>query len=105
MAAHQHLCDIRLSRFDRIDDGVVLMMAAIAYFILARVLTRNHPENRALAEAIGMDRKGAISIVLYIAGIVLSTPFPLAGFAMYVLVAIMWLVPDSRIERRMGTHG
>jgi uncharacterized membrane protein len=81
--------------------GVVLVMCAIAYTILARVLTHNHPENHALAEAIGIDRKGWISIGFYIVGIALSTPFPMAGFAMYVLVAIVWLIPDTRIEKRM----
>lgn len=81
--------------------GVVLLMCAIAYTMLARVLTRHHPENHALADAIGMDRKGWISICFYIAGIVLSTPFPIAGFCMYVIVAIIWLVPDPRIERRV----
>ena len=85
--------------------GVVLLMCALAYTLLARILTRNHPENHALAEAIGMDRKGWISIGFYIAGIALSTPWPIAGFAMYVIVAIIWLVPDTRIERRMHAMG
>ncbi|MDB5959035.1 MAG: hypothetical protein JWP59_329 [Massilia sp.] len=81
--------------------GVVLLMCALAYTILARVLIRHHPENHALAEAIGSDRKGWISIGLYIAGIALSVPFPGLGFAMYVIVAIIWLIPDTRIERRV----
>ncbi|MFL6707706.1 MAG: TMEM175 family protein [Massilia sp.] len=81
--------------------GFVLLMCSLAYSVLARVLTRNHPENRALAEAIGIDRKGWISVCLYVAGMALSLPFPLLGFATYVLVAIVWLVPDPRIEKRM----
>ena len=81
--------------------GVVLLMCALAYVILARVLTRHQPANRALADAIGMDRKGWLSIGLYSAGIALSRPLPLMGFLMYVVVAIIWLVPDSRIERRL----
>jgi uncharacterized membrane protein len=82
--------------------GVVLLMCALAYTFLARVLTRHHPENRALAEAIGMDRKGWISIAFYMAGIALSLPFPWLGFGMYVIVAIIWLVPDTRIEKKLS---
>ncbi|WP_426113841.1 TMEM175 family protein [Massilia sp. PWRC2] len=81
--------------------GAILLMCAVAYLILARVLTRHQPANRALADAIGMDRKGWLSIALYIAGIALSLPLPLIGFLLYVVVAIMWLVPDRRIERRL----
>jgi uncharacterized membrane protein len=81
--------------------GVVLMMSSVAYGILARVLTRHHPENRALAEAIGMDRKGWISTASYAVGIALSFVAPMAGFALYVIVAIIWLVPDTRIERKL----
>ncbi len=81
--------------------GVVLMMSSVAYAILARVLTRHHPENRALAEAIGMDRKGWISTASYAAGIALSFVAPMLGFALYVVVAIIWLVPDTRIERKL----
>ena len=81
--------------------GVVLLLCALAYTILARVLIRHHPDNHALPQAIGRDRKGLLSIGLYVAGIVLSPSWPLAGFAMYVVVALMWLVPDRRIERRL----
>ena len=81
--------------------GVVLLMCALAYTILARVLSHNHPENHALAEAIGRDRKGWVSIGFYTAGIALSTPLPMLGFAMYVIVAVIWLIPDTRIERRV----
>jgi uncharacterized membrane protein len=81
--------------------GVVLMMSSVAYAMLARVLTRHHPENRALAEAIGMDRKGWISTACYAAGIALSFVAPMLGFALYVVVAVIWLVPDTRIERKL----
>ncbi len=83
------------------DYGVVLLMCAVAYSILARSLFAHHSENAALAEAIGKDRKGWISIVLYILGIGLSLLHPLLGFGIYICVAIMWLIPDSRIESRL----
>ncbi|MDL2357425.1 MAG: TMEM175 family protein [Pseudomonadota bacterium] len=81
--------------------GFVLLMCAVAYSILVRTLTSNHRENRALADAVGKDRKGWISIALYVAGIALSLPFPWLGFAFYIGVAIIWLIPDRRIENRV----
>jgi uncharacterized membrane protein len=79
--------------------GTVLLMCAIAYTILARSLTAHHRENAELAEAIGKDRKGRISIALYVTGIALSFVQPWLGFATYIVVAIMWLIPDRRIEK------
>jgi uncharacterized membrane protein len=79
--------------------GTVLLMCAIAYTILARSLTAHHRENAELAEAIGKDRKGWISIALYVTGIALSFVQPWLGFATYIVVAIMWLIPDRRIEK------
>jgi uncharacterized membrane protein len=81
--------------------GVVLLMCAIAYTILARSLISHHSENVALAEAIGTDRKGWLSIALYVLGIGLSLLHPMLGFGTYICVAIMWLIPDSRIESRL----
>jgi uncharacterized membrane protein len=83
--------------------GVVLLSAAIAYTILVRALLSLHGSQSLLATALGSDVKGKISIVLYVAGIALSLVNNWIGFAMYVFVAIMWLVPDKRIERRVGT--
>jgi uncharacterized membrane protein len=80
--------------------GIVLLMCAIAYTILARALTAHHRENAELAAAIGKDRKGSISIALYVAGIVLSLIIhPWLGFAIYIVVAVIWLIPDTRIEK------
>ncbi|QNA90232.1 DUF1211 domain-containing protein [Massilia sp. Dwa41.01b] len=78
--------------------GVVLFMCAVAYSLLARRLTSNHPKNATLARAIGDDRKGRLSILLYVAGVVLSWFSPPLGFAVYAGVAVMWLIPDRRIE-------
>jgi len=83
--------------------GVVLLSAAIAYTILVRALLALHGSQSLLATALGSDFKGKISIVLYVAGIALSLVNNWIGFAMYVFVAIMWLVPDKRIERRVRT--
>src|SRR4029078_7336928 len=82
--------------------GAVLLLAAIAYTILVRALLSLHGSQSLLATALGSDFKGKISIVLYVAGIALSLVNNWIGFAIYVFVAIMWLVSDKRIERRVG---
>jgi uncharacterized membrane protein len=79
--------------------GVVLLMASIAYFILARILVRDNGPDSELAKDIGQDIKGRISIVLYGVGIALSLWNAWLGVAVYVLVATMWLIPDRRIEK------
>jgi len=81
--------------------GVVLLFAGIAYFILARVLIALHGSDSTLATALGSDFKGQVSIVLYLVAIGLS--FVSAGLAcaVYVLVAVMWLIPDRRIEKTL----
>jgi uncharacterized membrane protein len=81
--------------------GVVLLMCAVAYAILARVLVVNHEKNTALAEAIGDNRKGKISIVLYVVGAVLAWFSAWLGFVVYAAVAAMWLIPDRRIEKKV----
>lgn len=82
--------------------GVVLLSAAIAYTILVRALLALHGRESLLATALGSDFKGKISIILYIVGIALTFVNNWIGFAMYVLVAIIWLTPDKRIERRIA---
>jgi uncharacterized membrane protein len=81
--------------------GLILFMCAIAYALLSRRLVAHRGKNAALAEAIGRDRKGKISIALYVIGIVLSFVYAWLGFTVYIFVAIMWLVPDRRIEGRV----
>ncbi len=83
--------------------GVVLLMAAIAYSVLVRALLALHPGDSVLAAAIGGDFKGRISVAIYAAAIPLSFVYPAAALALYVLVAVMWLVPDRRIEKRLTT--
>ncbi|MCX5495465.1 TMEM175 family protein [Kaistia dalseonensis] len=84
--------------------GFVLLMCAVAYLILARTLERCEGANSALAAAIGNDRKGKISILIYLAGMALAFVGPWFGIACYVLVALIWLVPDRRIERNLAAH-
>ena len=79
--------------------GFVLLMAAVAYFILARILIRDNGPDSKLAKAFGKDLKGRISIVSYAAGIVLSLWQPWLAILLYVLVAVMWFIPDRRIEK------
>jgi uncharacterized membrane protein len=81
--------------------GVVLLFAGIAYFILARVLIALHGKDSALATALGSDFKGQVSIVLYLVAIGLSFVSPELACGVYVLVAVMWLIPDRRIEKTL----
>ncbi|HEY3596179.1 MAG TPA: TMEM175 family protein [Paraburkholderia sp.] len=78
--------------------GVVLFMAAIAYFILAHVLIRQHGPDSTLARALGRDIKGKISLVIYLTGVVVAFVMPWISAALYALTAAIWLVPDQRIE-------
>jgi len=81
--------------------GAVLLMAAIAYYILqSRIVAVNGPEC-VLALAVGRDWKGKVSPLFYIAAIPLAFASPWISCALYVAVALIWLVPDRRIERRL----
>lgn len=79
--------------------GVDLFMAAIAYTFLTRALIKCHGANATLAQAIGGDRKGYLSLALYATAIPLSFWNPWAGFGIYVAVAALWFLPDRRIEK------
>ena len=81
--------------------GGVLLSSAIAYWILVRVLLHHHEHDSVLAKAIGRDFKGNISIVLYLLGIGMAFTNRWLACALYVIVAIMWLVPDKRIEKSL----
>lgn len=81
--------------------GIVLMLAAIAYFILVRALLSRHGPESMLAHALGSDFKGKISIVIYLLAIPLAFVKWWLACGLYVLVAIMWLVPDRRIEKKL----
>jgi uncharacterized membrane protein len=81
--------------------GVNLLMCAIAYTMLVRCLTRHHEQNRVLAKAIGNDGKGMISLALYVTGIGLTFIAAWLGLACYAAVALLWLIPDRRIEKHV----
>ncbi|BAY61128.1 hypothetical protein NIES22_11890 [Calothrix brevissima NIES-22] len=81
--------------------GTVLFFAAIAYYILTVALINHHGKDSTLAIAIGRDLKGKISLVFYAIAIPLSFVNSWIAFAFYVLVAIMWLIPDRRIEKTL----
>lgn len=83
--------------------GIVLMMAGFAYWILERAIISTEGRESLLAQAVGKDRKGILSVLIY------AIAIPLAFFGhwisqcLYVLVALIWLVPDRRIERALAT--
>ena len=79
--------------------GLVLLMCGVAYYLLSRALIALHGRDSTLAVAIGGDRKGIVSLVLYVAAIILAFFSTAAALAIYVLVAAMWLIPDRRIEK------
>ncbi|MGH2753863.1 MAG: TMEM175 family protein [Actinomycetota bacterium] len=78
--------------------GVVSLCAANAYYILQRLIVRSQGDGSSLAEMIGRDVKGKVSPLLYAAGVGLAFPARWLSLAFYVFVALMWLVPDRRIE-------
>ena len=83
--------------------GAVLLLAAIAYFILTRTLISLHGKDSVLAAAVGRDYKGKASPLIYLAAIPLSFVNSWFACALYVLVAVMWLVPDRRIEKTLAS--
>jgi uncharacterized membrane protein len=82
--------------------GVVLLLAGVAYYILTRALIRLHGQDSTLATSIGADTKGKISIAIYAMGIALAFLDPRLANLCYITVAVIWLVPDRRIERKVA---
>ena len=82
--------------------GIVLLMCALSYPVLLRSLIKLHGKDSLLATSIGNDFKGKISIAIYIIGILISFFNSWISFALYCLVAIIWFIPDRRIEKRIG---
>ncbi len=79
--------------------GIIMLGAAIAYFILTRVLITLHGRDSALATALGRDFKGKVSVAIYGTAIPLSFVNSWLGCGLYVIVAVIWLIPDRRIEK------
>jgi uncharacterized membrane protein len=84
--------------------GVPLLMAAIAYWILLQRILKAEGPDSVLASAVGDDLKGKGSILLYVAALGLAFVNPVIARAIYVLVALIWLIPDRRIERALAEH-
>jgi uncharacterized membrane protein len=81
--------------------GITLLAAAIAYFVLQTLILRSHGPDFVLARALGRDWKGKLSPVLYLTGILATFADRWVGLGFYVLVALIWLVPDRRVERAL----
>jgi uncharacterized membrane protein len=82
--------------------GVVMLMAGLAYTLLARALAAHHGKESRLAAAIGRDYKGITSLIIYAAAISLSFFNPWVACGLYVLVAAIWFIPDRRIEKKIA---
>jgi uncharacterized membrane protein len=85
--------------------GLALLMPAIAYFLLQRAIIRHHGADSVMDQAIGRDIKGKISPILYAIGIVMAFFAPWIAGGLYVLVALIWVIPDRRIERAILKPG
>ncbi len=83
--------------------GVVLLAAGVAYYILVRVLLKRHGAESLLAKAVGKDFKGVISVLIYAVAIALAFVSSWLAGALYIVVAIIWLVPDRRIEKVLAS--
>ena len=83
--------------------GVVLLLAAIAYLALQQTIIRSQGQDSILKKAIGRDWKGRLSPVLYILAILAALNSPSIGQAVLVIAALIWLIPDRRIEKRLAT--
>jgi len=81
--------------------GIVLLMCAISYWLLVKTLLRHHAKDSLLATSIGNDFKGKISIVIYILGVLISFYNSWISTGSYIVVALIWFIPDTRIEKRI----
>jgi uncharacterized membrane protein len=81
--------------------GIVLLMCALAFTLLVRRLLKHHETDSPLARAIGSDAKGNVSLVLYVLGVASTWVNSALALVFYVVVAVIWLVPDRRIERAL----
>lgn len=87
------------ARYPVVLYGVNLLMCALAYAILQRTLLRVHGEQSVLARAVGRDIKGKASVLFYVLGCVFATAgIPVLGLSLFVVVALMWLMPNKRFE-------
>lgn len=96
--------ETHFSTWPTVVYGFVLLMAGVAYYFLAHCLANVHGKDSLIAQALGKDIKGIVSVIMYIIGIGLSFIHHWFGFACYTLVAAIWFIPDRRIEKRINSH-
>jgi uncharacterized membrane protein len=82
--------------------GAVLLFAGAAYYLLERLIIRSQGIDSVLADALGADRKGIVSVVGYVVAIGLAFVAPAVSYLLYASIAVLWLVPDRRIERAVA---
>lgn len=87
------------SEFPMMLYGIDLLMCGLAYFILQQLILKQQGENSVLKRAIGSDFKGKSSPFFYTTAIIFANYYPIVSGGLYILVALMWLIPDNRIER------
>ncbi len=95
-AGENHFAELPMGTY-----GFILLMCGVAYSILVRLLIREHGANSILAQAIGKDHKGNLSVALYVVAIFTSCYFPYVSAGLYITVAAIWLIPDSRIAKKL----
>jgi uncharacterized membrane protein len=81
--------------------GVMLFMAGFAYYLLSQALIQHHGRDSALAQAVGNDKKGKLSVAIYFIAIVIAFVYPKVSLALYAIVAGIWFIPDQRIEKKL----
>src|SRR5262245_16349961 len=96
--------ETRFSAWPVAAYGGVMLMAGVAYYVLARVLIACQGPNSNLSIALGRDVKGKLSLLIYAVAIPIAFAESFAACGLYVLVAVLWLIPDRRIERAMQTR-
>jgi len=96
---HEHFAEVPMAVY-----GIVLLAAAIAYFLLKTAIVNEMGSESEIAQALGDDFKGKISPMLYAAGIILAFINRWASLGIYVFVALIWVVPDKRLESRIASR-
>lgn len=81
--------------------GIILLLAAIAYKILVYFVVKNEGENSLVGKYLGNDKKEIVSILLYGVGVIAAFFEPVISYCMYILVAVLWFIPDTRIEKHL----
>jgi uncharacterized membrane protein len=82
--------------------GLILFLSAIAYYVLTLSLLRTHQKDSTIHEAIGSKTKERVSLLIYVVALAASVVAPKIAFVLYGVVAMIWLYPDSRIEKRLA---